>query len=95
MPAATRNRIISQIELLGVSGDSHLHEGASRGHLWHEAEAQKNFQKTPPERFRAKENGIISPKGNPHGEPKTEPRRVCRRLIDVSYAATGSVSRAA
>jgi len=24
-----------------------------------------------------------------------EPRRVCRRLIDVSYAATGSVSRAA
>ena len=71
MPDATRNRIISTPEPLGVSGDSHLHEGASRGHLWHEAEAQKNFQKTSPERFRAKENGIISPKGNPHGEPKT------------------------
>ena len=48
MPAATRNRIISMTELLGVSGDTHLHEGASRGHLWHEAEAQKKFSENSP-----------------------------------------------
>ena len=29
------------------------------------------LRKTSRERFRGKENGIISPKGNPDGEPKT------------------------
>ena len=70
MPDATRNRIISQIELLGLSGDSHLHELGAPCRLQQALERQKSLPRILPENFRAQEINIISLKRSPHREPK-------------------------
>ena len=89
MPAATRNRIISQIELLGVSGDSHLHEGASQTHLWHEAEAQKKIcGKLPLSVSGAKRTASFPQKGTQTGSPEPSENETPTMMMKTGMSHT-------
>ncbi|MDF1709679.1 MAG: hypothetical protein ACU0CT_18020 [Paracoccaceae bacterium] len=85
MPDATRNRIISTPEPLGVSEDSHLHEGASRGHLWHEAEAQKIFRKLPVNASGPKRTTSFLQKGTQTGSQKPSENETPIMMMKTRY----------